>query len=91
MVAYEVTVSTAYFSGATTVGSVFIKLVGTDGESERKWLMGFKGAATFMKGAVSLKCVTGFLNFAYVKLLNNSLEKLRSAGYVLFCNLRSQK
>ncbi|XP_041822016.1 arachidonate 12-lipoxygenase, 12R-type-like [Chelmon rostratus] len=53
MVAYEVTVSTAYFSGATTVGSVFIKLVGTDGESERKWLMGFKGAATFMKGAVS--------------------------------------
>lgn len=55
MVSYKVTVSTAYLTGATTFCSVFIKLVGTDGESEREWLMGFKGAATFMKGAVSVK------------------------------------
>lgn len=55
MVNYKVTVSTGYLAGATTLNNVFIKLVGTDGESERKWLMGIKGASSFMKGMVSLK------------------------------------
>lgn len=53
MVYYEVTVSTAYVATATTFSNVFIKLVGEDGESERKWLVSFKGAAAFIKGAVS--------------------------------------
>lgn len=53
MVDYEVIVSTADLSTATTFNNVFIKLVGTDGESKRKWLISFKGAASFMKGAVS--------------------------------------
>ncbi|XP_059185720.1 arachidonate 12-lipoxygenase, 12R-type-like [Centropristis striata] len=53
MVTYKVTVSTGYLAGATTFNNVFIKLVGTDGESEHKWLMGLKGASSFMKGVVS--------------------------------------
>lgn len=54
MVCYTVTVTTANIVGSTTFNNVFIKLVGEDGESERKWLVSFKGAAAFMKGAVSL-------------------------------------
>ncbi|XP_042340950.1 polyunsaturated fatty acid lipoxygenase ALOX15B-like isoform X2 [Plectropomus leopardus] len=53
MVSYEVTVSTGNLAGATTINNVFIKLVGTEGESDRKWLMGFKGASSFMRGVVS--------------------------------------
>uniref|UniRef100_A0A671WZW2 Arachidonate 12-lipoxygenase, 12R-type-like n=1 Tax=Sparus aurata TaxID=8175 RepID=A0A671WZW2_SPAAU len=44
MVDYKVTVSTSHATTATTFNNVFIKLVGTDGESERKWLIGFRGA-----------------------------------------------
>lgn len=55
MASYDVTVSTAKIVAATTFNNVFIKLVGEDGESERKWLLNFKGAAAFMKGAVSLR------------------------------------
>ncbi|TWW58711.1 Hydroperoxide isomerase ALOXE3 [Takifugu flavidus] len=53
MLSYDVTVSTADIVAATTFNNVFIKLVGEDGESERKWLVNFKGAAAFMKGMVS--------------------------------------
>ncbi|XP_067440928.1 hydroperoxide isomerase ALOXE3-like [Thunnus thynnus] len=53
MVRYEVTVFTADLIAATTFNNIFIKLVGTDGESDRTWLVGFKGAASFFKGAVS--------------------------------------
>ncbi|XP_028445223.1 arachidonate 5-lipoxygenase-like [Perca flavescens] len=53
MVNYEVTVSTGNLAVATTFNNVFIKLVGTDGESKHKWLMGFKGASSFTIGAVS--------------------------------------
>eukprot|EP00066_Takifugu_rubripes_P007136 XP_003972437.1 PREDICTED: hydroperoxide isomerase ALOXE3-like [Takifugu rubripes] len=53
MLSYDVTVSTADIVAATTFNNVFIKLVGEDGESERKWLINFKGAAAFMKGMVS--------------------------------------
>ncbi|XP_055365045.1 hydroperoxide isomerase ALOXE3-like isoform X2 [Betta splendens] len=53
MVNYEVTVFTGNRAEATTLNNVFIKLVGTDGESKRKWLMGLKGASAFIRGAVS--------------------------------------
>lgn len=52
MVDYEVTVFTADLATATTFNNVFIKLVGTDGESERKWLISLKGAASFVRAAV---------------------------------------
>lgn len=54
MVTYEVTVFTGNMVTATTFNNVFVKLVGTDGESDHTWLLGFKGAASFYKGAVSL-------------------------------------
>lgn len=53
MVDYEVTVYTANIIKATTFSNIYIKLVGTDGESERKWLISLKGAASFMRNAVS--------------------------------------
>ncbi|KAM9856571.1 hydroperoxide isomerase ALOXE3-like [Aulostomus maculatus] len=58
MVVYEVTVSTGNRASATTLNNVFIKLVGTNGESDRTWLIGLKGKASFYKGAVSTFCVT---------------------------------
>ncbi|XP_059189581.1 hydroperoxide isomerase ALOXE3-like [Centropristis striata] len=53
MVNYKVTVSTGNLSCVTTFSNVFIKLVGTDGVSEHKWLMGLKGTSSFMQGVVS--------------------------------------
>ncbi|XP_029291689.1 arachidonate 15-lipoxygenase B-like [Cottoperca gobio] len=50
MVDYEVTVSTGYLDDAGTSNYIFIKLLGTDGESERKWL---KGDSSFIRAAVS--------------------------------------
>lgn len=52
MVRYEVTVFTADVALATTFNSVFIKLVGTDGESERQRLLSFKGPVAFIRAAV---------------------------------------
>ncbi|XP_037620542.1 hydroperoxide isomerase ALOXE3-like [Sebastes umbrosus] len=53
MVNYEVTVSTANLAYAGTLNNVFIKLVGTDGESNRTWLMSLKGPLALYRGAVS--------------------------------------
>ncbi|KAM3864529.1 arachidonate 12-lipoxygenase, 12R-type-like [Diretmus argenteus] len=53
MVKYEVTVTTSCRLYSTTMNNVFLKLVGTDGESKRTWLISFKGIAAFYKGAVS--------------------------------------
>ncbi|KAK9540483.1 hypothetical protein VZT92_002933 [Zoarces viviparus] len=53
MVNYIVTVATSNLAAAGTFNSVCIKLVGTDGESERTWLIGFKGPFAFFSGAVS--------------------------------------
>ncbi|RVE76117.1 hypothetical protein OJAV_G00005900 [Oryzias javanicus] len=53
MVNYKVTLFTGDRALAGTLNNVFIKLVGTKGESERKWLVGFKGASAFITGAVS--------------------------------------
>uniref|UniRef100_A0A3B3BIJ4 Arachidonate 15-lipoxygenase type B n=1 Tax=Oryzias melastigma TaxID=30732 RepID=A0A3B3BIJ4_ORYME len=53
MVSYKVTLFTGNRVAAGTFNHVFIKLVGTEGESERKWLVGFKGASAFIRGAES--------------------------------------
>uniref|UniRef100_UPI0037E9A49B arachidonate 12-lipoxygenase, 12R-type-like n=1 Tax=Semicossyphus pulcher TaxID=241346 RepID=UPI0037E9A49B len=58
MVDYEVTVSTANVIGATTLNNVFIKLVGTEGESDRSWLLNFRGPLNFITAAVSTFTVT---------------------------------
>ncbi|XP_077950774.1 polyunsaturated fatty acid lipoxygenase ALOX15B [Gasterosteus aculeatus] len=47
MVKYEVTVFTTDVADAVTFNDVFIKLVGTDGESDRIWLDRYKGALSF--------------------------------------------
>lgn len=52
MVYYEVTVYTGDVALATTFNSIFIKLVGTDGESERQRLLSFKWPLAFVKAAV---------------------------------------
>uniref|UniRef100_A0A665XD20 Uncharacterized protein n=1 Tax=Echeneis naucrates TaxID=173247 RepID=A0A665XD20_ECHNA len=54
MVEYKVTVSTTNIATATTFSNVFIKLVGTDGESDRTWLLSLKGVASFFRGALVL-------------------------------------
>ncbi|XP_063740867.1 arachidonate 12-lipoxygenase, 12R-type-like isoform X2 [Eleginops maclovinus] len=53
MVSYKVTVSTAIPAYATTLNNVFIKLVGTDGESDRSWLCNLSGPLAFTAGKVS--------------------------------------
>lgn len=73
MVDYEVTVFTADLAAATTFNNVFIKLVGTDGESERKWLISLKGAASFMRAAVRRTfsfptCRARFIDRAFMSL-----------------------
>lgn len=56
MATYQVTVFTTDFVYAATFNNVYIKLVGADHESDRSWLLNFKGALNFVKGAVSLEC-----------------------------------
>ncbi|XP_027874975.1 arachidonate 15-lipoxygenase B-like isoform X2 [Xiphophorus couchianus] len=53
MLDYEVTVYTANRAVATTLNNVYIKLVGTKGENERKLLLSLKGASAFVRGAVA--------------------------------------
>ncbi|XP_075948020.1 polyunsaturated fatty acid lipoxygenase ALOX15B-like [Anarhichas minor] len=53
MVNYIVTIYTGNLASASTFNSVCIKLVGTEGESKRTWLIGFKGPLSFISGAVS--------------------------------------
>ncbi|KAM8772852.1 polyunsaturated fatty acid lipoxygenase ALOX15B-like [Acanthopagrus schlegelii] len=50
MVHYEVTIFTGNRAFATTINNVYIKLVGTDGESCRTWA---EGPLSFIKGAAS--------------------------------------
>ncbi|XP_071766221.1 polyunsaturated fatty acid lipoxygenase ALOX15B-like isoform X2 [Centroberyx gerrardi] len=71
MVKYKVTVTTAVRAQATTFNNVFIKLVGTDGESSRTWLASLKGAATFYIGAVSnfyLSCPTSLGKLVLIEI-----------------------
>ncbi|XP_020504091.2 arachidonate 12-lipoxygenase, 12R-type [Labrus bergylta] len=53
MVKYKVIVSNSNLAQAATTNNVFIKLVGTEGESKRTWLTSVKGSATFYLGAES--------------------------------------
>ncbi|XP_047198004.1 arachidonate 12-lipoxygenase, 12R-type-like [Hippoglossus stenolepis] len=53
MVKYEVTVFTTNCALAATTNNVYIKLVGTEGESNRSWLNGFKGSRALIKGEVA--------------------------------------
>ncbi|XP_019956753.1 polyunsaturated fatty acid lipoxygenase ALOX15B-like [Paralichthys olivaceus] len=53
MVNYEVTVFTTNWALAATNNNVFIKLVGTEGESNRSWLRGFKGTPALWSGEVA--------------------------------------
>ncbi|XP_030593547.1 arachidonate 12-lipoxygenase, 12R-type-like [Archocentrus centrarchus] len=71
MVVYEVTVFTGNSVNSTTFNNVFIKLVGTDGESNRKWLMSLKGASSFVRGAVSsftVSCSTSLGKLVLIEL-----------------------
>ncbi|XP_005727092.1 hydroperoxide isomerase ALOXE3-like [Pundamilia nyererei] len=76
MVQYKVTVFTGDRLNSTTLNNVYIKLVGTDGESDRKWLMGLKGASSFVRGAVSkfkVSCSTSLGNLVLIELDKQSL------------------
>ncbi|XP_010772269.1 arachidonate 12-lipoxygenase, 12R-type-like, partial [Notothenia coriiceps] len=53
MVNYKVTVSTSGLLNGTTMNIIFIKLVGTDGESDRTWLCNFTGPLAFTAGQAS--------------------------------------
>ncbi|XP_029020092.1 hydroperoxide isomerase ALOXE3-like [Betta splendens] len=71
MVHYKVTVSTGDRLDATTLSDVYIKLVGTDGESQRKLLRGLQGATAFMIGQVStftVSCPESLGNLVLIEL-----------------------
>ncbi|XP_074549342.1 polyunsaturated fatty acid lipoxygenase ALOX15B-like [Halichoeres trimaculatus] len=53
MVNYEVTVYTGNLLHSTTLNNVYIKLVGTDGESHHTWLIDINGPFNFTTGAVA--------------------------------------
>ncbi|PWA29341.1 hypothetical protein CCH79_00014016, partial [Gambusia affinis] len=53
MLDYEVTVYTANRAVATTLNHIYIKLVGTGGESEHKLLLSLRGPSAFVRGAVA--------------------------------------
>uniref|UniRef100_A0A3Q4H8Y3 Arachidonate 15-lipoxygenase B-like n=1 Tax=Neolamprologus brichardi TaxID=32507 RepID=A0A3Q4H8Y3_NEOBR len=76
MVQYIVTVFTGDRLNSTTLNNVYIKLVGTDGESDRTWLMGLKGASSFVIGAVSkfkVSCPTSLGNLVLIEIDKQSL------------------
>uniref|UniRef100_UPI0037E875C4 polyunsaturated fatty acid lipoxygenase ALOX15B-like n=1 Tax=Semicossyphus pulcher TaxID=241346 RepID=UPI0037E875C4 len=71
MVKYEVNVSTCNLAQATTTNNVFLKLVGTDGESKRTWLASIKGAATFFAGtdtSFSICCPTSLGRLVLIEI-----------------------
>ncbi|XP_038126929.1 polyunsaturated fatty acid lipoxygenase ALOX15B-like [Cyprinodon tularosa] len=71
MLDYEVTVFTANRATASTFNNVFIKLIGSSGESERKWLWNFKGASAFVRGAVAcfrVSCCTSLGKLVLIEL-----------------------
>ncbi|KAM7419363.1 hypothetical protein PAMA_016473 [Pampus argenteus] len=69
MVEYKVTVFTANLAGAATFNDIFIKLVGTDGESERTWLHSW--TPSFCPGSVSsfsVSCPKSIGNISVIEL-----------------------
>ncbi|XP_036955707.1 polyunsaturated fatty acid lipoxygenase ALOX15B-like isoform X2 [Acanthopagrus latus] len=75
MVNYEVTVFTGSLDHATTYNDVYIKLMGTDGESCRTQLRDYKGSSAFARGAVSSFTVPCPVSIG--KLLLIELDKQR--------------
>ncbi|KAK5865586.1 hypothetical protein PBY51_019848 [Eleginops maclovinus] len=74
MVKYGVAVTTSSLLQATTTNNIFIKLVGTDGESKRTWLKSIKGTATFYLGAVSkfsVSCPTSLGKLVLIEVDKN--------------------
>ncbi|XP_054897603.1 arachidonate 12-lipoxygenase, 12R-type-like [Poeciliopsis prolifica] len=68
---YEVTVYTANRAFATTFNNIYIKLVGTRGESEHQWLFSLRGASAFVRGAVTsftVSCPTSLGKLVLVEL-----------------------
>uniref|UniRef100_A0A3Q1ITS4 Arachidonate 15-lipoxygenase type B n=1 Tax=Anabas testudineus TaxID=64144 RepID=A0A3Q1ITS4_ANATE len=68
---YKVTVYTGDLVGATTLNNVYIKLVGTDGESQRQWLIGLKWPVAFIGGEVStftVSCPTSLGKLVLIEL-----------------------
>uniref|UniRef100_A0A7N5ZTE3 Arachidonate 15-lipoxygenase B-like n=1 Tax=Anabas testudineus TaxID=64144 RepID=A0A7N5ZTE3_ANATE len=61
---YKVAVYTGDLVGATTLNNVYIKLVGTDGESQRKWLIGLKGAVS----TFTVSCPTSLGKLVLIQL-----------------------
>uniref|UniRef100_A0A3Q1IQY7 Uncharacterized protein n=1 Tax=Anabas testudineus TaxID=64144 RepID=A0A3Q1IQY7_ANATE len=71
MMNYKVTVYTGDLVGATTLNNVYIKLVGTDGESQRQWLVGLKWPVAFIGGEVStftVSCPTSLGKLVLIEL-----------------------
>ncbi|XP_061573356.1 hydroperoxide isomerase ALOXE3-like [Cololabis saira] len=73
MSTYKVTVFTTNGVAATTFNNVFVKLVGTEGESERTWLWNLKGPLAFTQGAVS--CFSVWCSTSIGKLLLIEIDK----------------
>ncbi|KAM4603992.1 polyunsaturated fatty acid lipoxygenase ALOX15B-like isoform 3-T3 [Polymixia lowei] len=79
MVKYEVTVTTANLAQSTTTNNVFIKLVGTDGESKRTWLTSLLGAAAFFRGVeftFSVSCPTSIGKLVLIEIDKKPLPLL---------------
>ncbi|KAM9769969.1 uncharacterized protein ACNS7B_007030 [Menidia menidia] len=53
MINYEVTIFTSGRIASATLNNVSIKLVGTEGESDRSWLTSLSGPLSFITGAVA--------------------------------------
>ncbi|XP_068606631.1 arachidonate 12-lipoxygenase, 12R-type-like [Brachionichthys hirsutus] len=73
MVNYKVTVFTGNLLNATTFNNVFIKLVGTEGESDRTWLLAFNWVASFVRGTACTFTVS--CNESIGKLVLVELDK----------------
>ncbi|XP_020504092.2 hydroperoxide isomerase ALOXE3 [Labrus bergylta] len=76
MVKYQVTITTGSIAGASTFNHIFIKLVGTDGESDRSWLINFKGALAFTPGAVSSFSICNSASIGKLVLIELDKQRL---------------
>nr|XP_020504092.1 hydroperoxide isomerase ALOXE3-like [Labrus bergylta] len=76
MVKYQVTITTGSIAGASTFNHIFIKLVGTDGESGRSWLRNFKGALAFTPGAVSSFSICNSASIGKLVLIELDKQRL---------------
>ncbi|XP_069024198.1 hydroperoxide isomerase ALOXE3 [Embiotoca jacksoni] len=76
MVEYKVTVSTSNLATGSTFNNIFIKLVGTDGESKQTWLKSLKGVLCFIRGSVScftVSCPTSIGKLVLIEIDKHSL------------------